>query len=94
MEMKFSYLKAMHSAVLYLWELNGKDENNKPVNLYVRHIKNKPEPNVTFFEAVNVVAELENNMLILKDEEFTSWREEWKYDPDHPRNLAKSVTVK
>lgn len=87
-------MRAQHSAVDYRWEIYGRDEGEKDVKFWVRYIENKPEPNATFIEARNVVAELEGDVLILQDEVILNSRKDWEYDPDHPRNLAKAVTVK
>lgn len=97
MKMIFSYLKATKHASLFLgWELTGKDEKGNPVSLFVRYIKNKPDPYLTYFEAKDVVSELVGNTLVLLDESFVpeSYRKDWEYNPDQPRNLAKTVTVK
>lgn len=97
MKLVFSYLKATKHASLFPgWELNGVGERGEPINFYISHIKNKPEPDLTYFEAESVTCELEGNMLILLDEKIvpSSCRKDWEYDPDQPRNLAKTVTVK
>ena len=97
MELRFSYFKATRSISQYLgWEIEGTDEEGGSVIFRVRYMKNRPSPDLTYFEARNVISELVGNMLVLKDEEFVpeSFRRDWKEgDPDKPRNLAKTVTV-
>lgn len=101
MRLAFSYLKATkHASLFFGWDVYGTDEEGNPVGLYVRHIKNKPNPDLTYFEARDVVSELVfleefGYTLVLLDETFVpeSYRKDWEYDIDHPRNLAKTVTV-
>ena len=99
MRLVFSYLKATrHASLFFGWELNGRDEKGEPVRLYVHYLENGPEPYLTYFEAKNITSELLGDMLVLLDETFVpeSYRKDWDvtYNPDQPRHLAKTVTVK
>lgn len=94
MIIELSYLKARKIGYLNLWEINGMDREKNPISFYINHIANKPEPDLTYIEAENVKAEIKDDCLFLLDEIILKTKKEWVYDPDKPRNLAKSVTVK
>ncbi len=93
MILKFNYLKARRIGYLAMWQIDALDEDGGPVSLYVRHLAGKPAYNATYVEAKDVVAELKDEMLTFKDEVFLDCKKQWWWNPDMPRNLAKSVTV-
>lgn len=93
MILKFDYLKAERIGYLSMWQIDGLDEDGGSVRLYVDHVANKPAYNATYIEAKDVVVELEDKMFTFKDEIFLDCRKECWWNPDMPRNLAKSVTV-
>ena len=94
MKVELSYLEATRIKCLYLWEIKARDRENNEINFFIRYIRNKPEPRLTYIEAKDVVGEIKGDCLFLLDEVILQARTDWVYDPDHPDNLAKTVTVK
>ncbi len=94
MIIELNYLEARKIGYLSMWKIEARDRENNPLSFYINNLANKPEPNLTYVKAENVKAEMKGDCLFLLDEVVLEIKKEWVYDPDHPRNLAKSVTVK